>query len=366
MKNNTYRNLRRRLTVLFLCSSFLVLGAVSVLIATLSYFADEYASIGALRNSDFLLFYRMHSWEFNTLLYVVVYVAFLYIFVSLFYKNMNILVSVLQGEKIEKVPFLFRLIPEFQIAKDKVEGMIAKRNESKQLSEEEREHKNELLMYLAHDLKTPLTSMIGYINHILDHRVDEEQMEKSLSIANEKAHRLDELIDEFEEILRYDDKVSMLEITTLDITALIDQQINGFFPLMEKRNIKAEVQLPDEMEVEADYDKLLRLFDNLMRNAITYSNPDSIIHIQGEDQGDSIQLEYRNDGEDIDEEAITHLFDKFYRASTARTSSSGGAGLGLAIAKEIVELHHGSITVHKDGKQIVFTIRLWKKLGGRL
>ncbi len=343
-----------------------MLGAVSVLIAVLSYLANHYASMGVLSSADFLLFYLQHAWEVNMLLYVVVYIAFLYIFITLFYKNMNILVSVLQGEMVEKIPFLFRLIPEFQIAKDKVEGMLAKRNESKQLSEEEREHKNELLMYLAHDLKTPLTSMIGYINHILDHRVDEEQMDKSLSIAHEKAHRLDELIDEFEEILRYDDKVNMLEISAIDITALIEQQIDGFFPLMEKRNIKTELQLPQHMEVEADYDKLQRLFDNLMRNAITYSNSDSIITVKGIENEDSIQLEYRNDGEDIDEESISHLFDKFYRASTARTSSSGGAGLGLAIAKEIVELHHGTITVHKEKEQIVFTIRLWKKLGGRL
>lgn len=366
MKNNTYRKMRRRLTVLFLCASFLVLGAVSALIAVMSYLGNQYALLGALKQSDFLLFYIQHDWQVNMLLYVVVYVAFLYISISLFYKNMNMLVSVLQGEKTDKVPFLFRLIPEFQIAKDKVEGMITKRNESKQLSNEEREHKNELLMYLAHDLKTPLTSMIGYINHILDHRVDEEQMQNSLSIANEKAHRLDDLIDEFEEILRYDDKVSMLDITTLDITALINQQINGFYPLMEKRNITVEIELPDQMEVDADYDKLQRLFDNLMRNAITYSNPDSVILIKGKESDDSIQLEYRNDGEEIDEDAISHLFDKFYRASTARTSSSGGAGLGLAIAKEIVELHKGTIQVHKEGKQIVFTIRLWKKLGGRL
>ena len=279
---------------------------------------------------------------------------------------MNILVSVLEGNTVDKVPFFFRLLPEFKIAKDKVENMIAKRNESKQLSIQEKEHKNELLMYLAHDLKTPLTSMIGYINHILDHHVDGEQMEKSLSIANEKAHRLDELIEEFEEILRYDDKVSMLDVSPLDICVLIKQQVNGFYPLMEKRGIKVQVDIPDKQEIEADYDKLQRLLDNLMRNAITYSDSNSIIYICCREDESQITLEYRNDGEEIDEEAVSHLFEKFYRASTARTSSSGGAGLGLAIAKEIVELHHGHIEAHKEGKQIVFTIRLWKKLGGKL
>ena len=366
MKNNTYRKLRKRLTVLFLCCSFVVLGAVSILIAILSYSAGYYGNQGALTTSDFLLFYLQHAWEVNLFLYVLAYILFLYVFIGLFYRNMNILVSVLEGNTVEKVPFFFRILPEFQIAKDKVEDMIAKRNESKQLSIQEKEHKNELLMYLAHDLKTPLTSMIGYINHILDHHVDGEQMEKSLSIANEKAHRLDELIEEFEEILRYDDKVSMLDVSPLDICALIKQQVNGFYPLMEKRNIKAQVDIPDALEIEADYDKLQRLLDNLMRNAITYSDSDSIIYIGCFEDEKQITLEYRNDGEEIDEEAVSHLFEKFYRASTARTSSSGGAGLGLAIAKEIVELHHGVIDAHKEGKQIVFTIRLWKKLGGKL
>lgn len=354
------------MTVLFLCCSFLVLGIVSIFIAILTFFASKYGNLGALQTSDFLLFYLQHAWEVNMFLYVCTYLIFLYIFISLYFQCMNILVDALQGEEIEKLPFLFHLIPEFQIAKDKVDHMIMKRNESRQLSIQEREHKNELLMYLAHDLKTPLTSMIGYINHILDHRVDEEQMETSLSISNEKAHRLDELINEFEEILRYDDKVSMLDVSILDITALMNQQVNGFLPLMEKRNITVDLQLPEEMEIEADYDKLQRLFDNLIRNAITYSNPDSMITITGVEQEDRIQLEYRNDGEDIEEESIQHLFDKFYRASTARTSSSGGAGLGLAIAKEIVELHHGTIRVHKEGNQIVFTIMLWKRLGGRV
>lgn len=361
MKNNTYRKLRRRLTVLFLCLSFLVLGIVSILIFILSYYSGQYGAVGLLQKSDFLLYYLQHSWQINMLLYAVSYLLFLYIFIALFYRNMNILVALLQGESFDHLPLFFRLFPEFEIAKDKVEGMIARRNESKQLSEDQRAHKNELLMYLAHDLKTPLTSMIGYINHILDHHVDEEQMEKSLTIATDKAHRLDELIDEFEEILRYDDKVSQLDITEIDVKELIDHQLDGFYPLMEKRNIHVEVSMPKHLMLEADYDKLQRLFDNLMRNAITYSNPDSAIEIKGTQSEAVITLEYRNDGEDMDDETVSHLFDKFFRASTARTSSSGGAGLGLAIAKEIVELHGGDIRVHKEGKQIVFTIHLLKK-----
>lgn len=335
-----------------------------MVIVVLTYYSGRYGSAGLLQNSDFLLFYLQHAWQVNMLLYAGSYGLFLYVFISLFFKNMNILVEVLQEErKLDKVPFYFKALPEFQIAKDKVEDMISKRNISKFHSQEEREHKNELLMYLAHDLKTPLTSMIGYINHILDHHVDDEQMDQSLHIAHDKAKRLDELIDEFEEILRYDDKVSMLDITELDVVELIDHQLKGFYPLMENRGIKPEVLLPEQMVLEADYDKLQRLFDNLMRNAITYGNENSVVQISGSMDEQSVYLQYRNDGEELDEESINHLFDKFYRASTARTSSSGGAGLGLAIAKEIVALHHGEISAHKEGNQIVFQIVLPIKQG---
>lgn len=270
---------------------------------------------------------------------------------------MGILLKTLHGDT-RKKPLSFQLFPQFQLAKEKVESMLQKRNESKELSLQEKEHKNELLMYLAHDLKTPLTSMIGYINHILDHKVNEEQQETSIKIAYEKAERLDDLIDEFSEILRYDDKVSQLDLSKIDLNLMLQQQLAGFYPLMENRGITLHVELPEDFYAIGDYDKLLRVFDNLMRNAINYSDEQSTIEITGMQNGQNIRLTYRNAAEDIDEKTVMHLFDKFYRASTARTSTSGGAGLGLAIAKEIIELHHGSIKATTQDNHIIFTIDL--------
>lgn len=303
------------------------------------------------------MFYLNYSWEINTFLFVGALTLLLYGFLSLFFHNMNVLLKTLQGEQ-KRTPLNFKLFPQFQNAKDKVDAMLCKRNETQELSIQEKEHKNQLLMYLAHDLKTPLTSMIGYINHILDHRVDETQQETSIRIAYEKAERLDDLIDEFSEILRYDDRVSQLNLAKINVNQMLQQQLAGFYPLMEKRGITMQVDLPEEFYVVGDYDKLLRVFDNLMRNAITYSNENSIIEVQGIQKDTSIQLIYQNEGEVIDEETVKHLFDKFYRASTARTSTSGGAGLGLAIAKEIIELHHGKIVANANDHHITFTIDL--------
>lgn len=338
--------------------TILVLGILFVCIGLLSYYSSLYGGQGILTESDFLLYYIHHSWEINTFLFVSAIVLLLYIFVTIFFRNMNVLLATMQGIQKNKVPWNFKLLPQFQLAKEKVEEMVRKKNETQELSIQEKEHKNELLMYLAHDLKTPLTSMIGYINHILDHHIDAQQQETSIHIAYEKAKRLDDLIDEFSEILRYDDKVSLLDLSKIDLPQLLNQQLAGFYPLMEKRGIKWKIDLPEGAFITGDYDKLLRVFDNLMRNAIAYSNANSTIEISGIMKDRTLCLTYQNESEEIDEEAIAHLFDKFYRANTARSSSSGGAGLGLAIAKEIVELHHGVIQAHAEGNHILFTIDL--------
>lgn len=337
------------------------MGCIVLVIACLNYYSNLYGMQGILKESDFLYFYLKHGMQINIFLIVIGIAFLLYVCITLFFRNMSVLIRTLQGEQNEKTPFYFRLLPEFKLAKVKVEAMIQKRNETQMLSIQEKEHKNDLLMYLAHDLKTPLTSMIGYINHILDHKVDREQMNTSIQIAYEKAQRLDSLIDEFSEILKYDDKISQLELSRISLPNMIQQQLAGFYPLMEKRGIQLQVSVSEPLDIIGDYDKLLRVFDNLMRNAINYSVENSTIEICGKEVEKNVILTYKNEGDVIEQDVIQHLFDKFYRASTARTSSSGGAGLGLAIAKEIIELHHGTIAVQNDGTSIVFTIQLPKE-----
>jgi len=357
LKNSEYRLLRRRLVLFFMILTVLVLGLIGFTIGIINYYAELYSSQGLLSNTDFLLFYRNHALECNVFMFVFALMLLLILFLSIFFHNMNVILQTFQGEE-RRTPISFYIFPQFRKAQEKVKEMLSKRNASQMLAIEENEHKNELLMYLAHDLKTPLTSMIGYINHILDHKVDEEQQQNAIRIAYEKALRLDELIDEFSEILRYDDKVSQLNLSKIDINAMLHQQLTGFYPLIEKRNIQLDVDLPTDFYVIGDFDKLLRVFDNLMRNAINYSNEHSTIAIYGTQKKSSILLHYSNEAEQIDADSVAHLFDKFYRASTARTTTSGGAGLGLAIAKEIIELHHGHIHAAMEKQRIVFTIEL--------
>lgn len=338
--------------------AIIAMGIVAFIIFMLNHYSTLYANQGILKETDFLFFYLNHGMQTNIFLIVVGFSFLLYVCITLFFRDMNVLIRTLQGVQGKRIPFYFRVLPEFNQAKDKVEAMIQKRNETQMLSIQEREHKNDLLMYLAHDLKTPLTSMIGYINHILDHKVDTEQLDTSIQIAYEKAVRLDDLIDEFSEILKYDEKTSQLELTKISLPTMLAQQLAGFYPLMEKKGIQLKVNVPEPLDIVGDYDKLLRVFDNLMRNAIAYSIEQTCIEITGKQDKEMVVLTYKNEGDAIDPKVIHHLFDKFYRASTARTSSSGGAGLGLAIAKEIIELHHGVISVDSEGNTIIFTIQL--------
>lgn len=366
MKNNWYQQLRKQLTLRFLLLTLIVSAVLLLFIAMIGSKAGLEASKGTLSNGDFYYYYLQHSWEINTLLFTIGFIALLLFFIVSFFHSMDALLLCLQGKPLRKQPLFFKMFPQFLEAQKKVESLLAKRSVSEEVSAQKKEHKNELLMYLAHDLKTPLTSMIGYINHILDHHLNEEQEASSLAIAHSKANRLNELIDEFSEVLRYDDKVSQLDVTHIDLTMMLKQQLVGFYPLLEGKGLKLKEEIPQDMLIDGDYDKLQRVFDNLMRNAINYAKPDTTIYITVTKQEQGIQLLYRNKAEDMKEQAVAHLFDKFYRAQSARSSSSGGAGLGLAIAREIMQLHHGDIHAELDGDEISFYLHLPYTLGASI
>ena len=170
MKNSTYRRLRKHLAYLYLFMTALVMGIIGILIFLLDHYAQVFSNQGTLRDSDFLLFYLKHELEFNLFLLAAGTALLLYLFVLLFFQNLDVLLDTVQGKPVDRLPFSYRYLPEMDMARGRIQDMLEKKQHTRQLSVQEKEHNNELLMYLAHDLKTPLTSMIGYINHILDHK----------------------------------------------------------------------------------------------------------------------------------------------------------------------------------------------------
>lgn len=218
-----------------------------------------------------------------------------------------------------------------------------KENERARLLAEQQ--KNDLIVYLAHDLKTPLTSVIGYLSLLEEaQELPMEQRARYIGIALDKAYRLEQLINEFFDITRLNLQTVVAQKARVNLTILLMQIINEFYPVFKEKGIRVTERIEPEIIIYADADKLARVFDNLFRNAVNYSYSDTDIICTAQKQGDTAVISITNTGDDIPKEKLERIFDKFYRADSSRRSSTGGSGLGLAIAKQIVELHDGTIT----------------------
>ena len=227
---------------------------------------------------------------------------------------------------------------------------------------EAEQRKNDLIVYLAHDLKTPLTSVIGYLTLLRDGpQISPELRARYTGIALDKAERLEDLINEFFEITRFNLTHLTLELSTVDLTRMLQQTVSEFAPSLAEKNLHCKLDLPPQIPCECDPDKLARVFDNLLRNANFYSFPDTEIHIWGQSAQGLTTLCFENSGPTIPQEKLERIFEQFFRLDSSRSSASGGAGLGLAIAREILRLHGGSICASSAENRIVFTVTLPQK-----
>lgn len=227
------------------------------------------------------------------------------------------------------------------------------------LAKENEQRKNDLIVYLAHDIKTPLTSMIGYLS-LLDEIDDmpDNQRKKYVKTALEKSYKLEDLINELFDITRFNSEKIILEKEKLDLTIMLEQIVDDFYPLLKETNKKIEIQKDNNIMINADSDKLARVFNNVIKNAIFYSNSESKIIIRVIEEKTNVKIIIQNEGKKIPEEKLNRIFEKFYRADSARTTKTGNAGLGLAIAKEIVLLHKGTIRATSNDKHTKFYINL--------
>ncbi len=233
-------------------------------------------------------------------------------------------------------------------------------HQNKRLAREAEQRKNDLVVYLAHDLKTPLTSVIGYLTLLKEEvQISPQLREKYLSISLEKAERLEELINEFFEITRFSLTHLELELSTVSLKRMLEQIMYEFSPMLAQKQMSCQMDLqPQEIEITCDTDKMQRVFDNLLRNALLYGYEGSVISICAQVQKGSLYVKVENEGATIPEEKLGRIFQQFYRLDAARQSRTGGAGLGLAIAKEIVERHGGNIQAASSQERTIFTIEL--------
>ena len=249
--------------------------------------------------------------------------------------------------------------PEQQELAAQVAELKARLQSREQKLQQETARKNDLITYLAHDLKTPLTSVIGYLS-LLDEVPDmpQPQREKYTHIALEKSQRLEGLINEFFDITRYSLQQLTLEKEPVDVSYLLVQLTDEFYPLLQAHGNTIELNVPQDLTVEGDAGKLARVFNNLLKNAVSYSTPGTPILLWAEQADEQAQFFVQNRGKTIPAHQLDALFEKFFRLDEARATATGGAGLGLAIAKEIVTLHGGSISAHSEQGVTTFAVEL--------
>ena len=222
------------------------------------------------------------------------------------------------------------------------------------------QRKNELVMYLAHDIRTPLTSVVGYLN-LLDEAKDmpEEQREKYTHITLDKANRLEKMINEFFEITRYSLQQIQLDKGTVYLCFMLVQLTDELLPVLARNGNTAVIKMDNEdITVYGDREKLARVFNNILRNAAAYSYPNTEIVISAEEHDGNVEIKFCNQGKMLSPEKLETIFDKFYRMDDARSSDSGGTGLGLAISKEIITLHGGTVRAESENDTVTFIVTI--------
>ena len=252
-----------------------------------------------------------------------------------------------------------RLIPAMKYVEDKMNLVRQQALHNALVAREAEQRKNDLIVYLAHDLKTPLTSVIGYLSLLRDEpQISVEQRARYIGIALEKAERLEDLTNEFFDITRFSLAQLKLERYPTDLTRMLEQVTSEFTPIFKEKDLQCRLELPLKLEYNGDPDKLARVFDNLLRNAYHYSFPNSEVVVTGNYEEEAVVLTFANKGNTIPPEQLNRLFEQFIRLDNSRATNTGGAGLGLAISKQIIELHGGTIEAASTENDITFTIRL--------
>ena len=253
------------------------------------------------------------------------------------------------------------------IGDDEFSSMAANLNhmaaDIKKLMEKERESertKNELITNVAHDLRTPLTSIIGYLELLAgNQQVPADMQHKYIEIAYGKSRRLQKLIEDLFGFTKLNCGKIAMHVGQIDIVKLLGQLVEEAYPNFVEKGLSYDLQsnVPAKI-INADGNLLARLFDNLIGNAIKYGADGTRVLVKIHAEGETVTVSVTNYGYVIPADELPLIFNKFYRVEQSRSSSTGGTGLGLAIAKEIVDMHGGTISVASNLNGTVFTVKL--------
>lgn len=295
----------------------------------------------------------------------IIFGTTLIIVLSLLYKLLNKIFSYVfavseSADKLfDKNVEYINLPPEMVEVEKKLNHFKTEAIKNERLARENEQKKDELIVYLAHDIKTPLTYMIGYLSLLSEIKdMPQEQRNRYIDIALDKSYRLEDLINELFDVARFNSEKIVLEKEEINLNLMLEQIADDFYSTLKEMNKKINFTSDEKTILYADPDKLSRVFNNLIKNAVNYSKENTDIDISIINKENQVTVNITNKGKQIPKEKLDKIFEKFYRLDSSRTSKTGGSGLGLAIAKEIVELHGGRIYAESDMKETTFCVTL--------
>ena len=316
--------------------------------------------------------------------YFIAFIISLFLFLVIFFDLMNITLkylSVLSGTIQEVTAGDYNV--EAPIEYDDELGLLAaninalaktlkdKEKESEILKENERlafdaernaeKQKNDLITYVAHDLRTPLTTIVGYLELIKNNEhLSKEDIQKYSTVAYEKAKKLQGMMDDLFEFTSLDKADVRVHMTTLNISELILQIVDEFYPTFQEHDLTPVINIAQpNLFIQGDGQLIARVFDNLLSNAVKYGQDGNDIKIEVLTDDQNVTIKIMNYGHPIAQEDLPYIFDKFYQED--KSHSSNGNGLGLPLVKRIVDLCDGTIRVKSLlGEGSSFTVELPK------
>lgn len=220
--------------------------------------------------------------------------------------------------------------------------------------------KSELITNVSHDLRTPLTPIIAYLDILKNEKFSTKEEEKEyLNSSYNLSIKLKKLIDELFEYTKLSSKEVVLELEEVDICPILNQIVGEYAPMLESKGLRVVAQVSDEeIPVKIDVEKMVRVFENILSNAEKYSSKPSDIIVNADNKEDDVVISISNKGEHLDQDQLNRMFEKFYRVDISRSSNIEGSGLGLAISKKIVEFHHGQIWAECDSDIVTINVVL--------
>lgn len=254
----------------------------------------------------------------------------------------------------------FRVLPELQRVVDSINSLVDSTVHSINEERAIEQSKDELITNVSHDIRTPLTSIIGYLGLLKNGVTSPEDQQKYINIAYTKAEQMKSLANDLFEYSTLKSTNTKLNLARLHIYSMLEQVAAGFELEAEKKGIEIEIEArPKDLTIQADAEKLVRVYNNLISNAFKYGTGATKIKLVANLVNKrEVELRVENNGEPIPKESQSKIFERFYRVETSRNTKTGGTGLGLSITKSVVDLHHGTIRCQSDKNWTSFIIRL--------